>query len=149
MSVRMELSRVLILDSSPEQFITLSEVGGPRSFAIKIGTAEAVAIERRWRGAEPPRPQTHELLDSVVRSLGARLEGIEIHDLRQGTYFANLVLRASDGSTVEVDARQSDAIALAIAHDAPILVEEAVVASSAEQRDEIEPPFESAEEDDE
>ena len=72
MSVRMELSRVLILDSSPEQFITLSEVGGPRSFAIKIGTAEAVAIERRWRGAEPPRPQTHELLDSVVRSLGAR-----------------------------------------------------------------------------
>lgn len=149
MSVRMELSRVLILDSSPEQFITLSEVGGPRSFAIKIGTAEAVAIERRWRGAEPPRPQTHELLDSVVRSLGARLEGIEIHDLRQGTYFANLVLRASDGSTVEVDARPSDAIALAIAHDAPILVEEAVVASSAEQRDEIEPPFESAEEDDE
>jgi uncharacterized protein len=149
MSVRMELSRVLILDSSPEQFITLSEVGGPRSFAIKIGTAEAVAIERRWRGAEPPRPQTHELLDSVVRSLGARLEGIEIHDLRQGTYFANLVLRASDGSTVEVDARPSDAIALAIAHDAPILVEEAVVASSAEERDEIEPPFESAEEDDE
>jgi uncharacterized protein len=145
----MELSRVLILDSSPEQFITLSEVGGPRSFAIKIGTAEAVAIERRWRGAEPPRPQTHELLDSVVRSLGARLEGIEIHDLRQGTYFANLVLRASDGSTVEVDARPSDAIALAIAHDAPILVEEAVVASSAEERDEIEPPFESAEEDDE
>ncbi len=149
MSVRMELSRVLILDSSPEQFITLSEVGGPRSFAIKIGTAEAVAIERRWRGAEPPRPQTHELLDSVVRSLGARLEGVEIHDLRQGTYFANLVLRASDGSTVEVDARPSDAIALAIAHDAPILVEEAVVASSAEERDEIEPPFESAEEDDE
>lgn len=145
----MELSRVLILDSSPEQFITLSEVGGSRSFAIKIGTAEAVAIERRWRGAEPPRPQTHELLDSVVRALGARLEGVEIHDLRQGTYFANLVLRAADGSTVEVDARPSDAIALAIAHEAPILVDEAVVTSSAEERDEIEPPFESAEEDDE
>lgn len=149
MSVRMELSRVLILDSSPEQFITLSEVGGARSFAIKIGTPEAVAIERRWRGNEPPRPQTHDLLDSVVRALGARIEGVEIHDLRQGTYFANLVLRAADGSTVEVDARPSDAVALAIAHDAPILVDEAVVASSAEDRDEIEPPFESAEEDDE
>ncbi|MEY3021666.1 MAG: hypothetical protein RIS86_864, partial [Planctomycetota bacterium] len=104
MSVRMELSRVLILDSSAEQFITLTETGGERSFAIKIGTAEAVAIERRWRGGEPPRPQTHELLDSVVRALGARLEGVEIHDLRQGTYFANLVLRAADGSAVEVDA---------------------------------------------
>ena len=65
MNVEMELSRVLILDSSAEQFITLEEKGGSRSFAIKIGTAEALAIERRLRGELPMRPQTHELVDNM------------------------------------------------------------------------------------
>ena len=73
MFVPMELSRVLILDTSSEQFITLTEKGGVRSFAIKIGVSEAMAIERRLRGDQAPRPQTHDLLDSVIRLLGGEL----------------------------------------------------------------------------
>jgi bifunctional DNase/RNase len=148
MSVRMELSRVLILDSSAEQFITLTETGGERSFAIRIGTPEALAIERRLHGDTPVRPQTHDLLDSVIRALGASLERVVIHKFEQETYFASLLLRRGD-DRIEVDARPSDAIALAIAHDAPILVADEVVESSAEEREEVEPPIESVDADEE
>lgn len=92
MFVPMELSRVLILDTSSEQFITLTEKGGARSFAIKIGVSEAMAIERRLRGDQAPRPQTHDLLDSVIRLLGGELLKIVVHRLENGTYFASLLI---------------------------------------------------------
>ena len=147
MFVPMELSRVLILDSSAEQFITLTEKGGARSFAIKIGTPEAMAIERRLLGAAVPRPQTHELLDSVSRALGGRLEKVVIHSLEKGTYFASLMLRRGE-DLVEVDARPSDAIALGVAHGVDIEVAEAVLAEAAEERPDIDPPIEAGEDDD-
>ena len=139
MNVPMQLSRVLILDSSPEQFITLEERGGRRSFAIKIGTMEAVAIDRRLRGETPPRPQTHELLENAIRALGGELERIVIHRLEAGTYFASLMIRqrgiaAGDaGELVEVDARPSDAIALGVGLRTPIEVDETVLAESADE----------------
>lgn len=152
MNVSMELSRVLILDSSAEQFITLAEQSpapgrAPRSFAIKIGTAEAVAIDRRWRGDTPPRPQTHELLDNAIRALGGVLERMVIHRLENGTYYANLVIVRED-EIVEVDARPSDAIALAVGCQVPIEVAEEVLEESAEERPDIEPPIDAGEDDD-
>ena len=158
MNVPMQLSRVLILDSSPEQFITLEEVGGTRSFAIKIGTMEAVAIDRRLRGDAPPRPQTHELLENTIRALGGELERIVIHRLEGGTYFASLMIRQRGISTgnvgeipseiIEVDARPSDAIALGVGLRTPIVVDESVLAESADERPDIEPPIETGEDDD-
>ena len=151
MLVPMELSRVLILDSSAEQFITLTEKspadGEARSFAIKIGTAEAVAIERRLQGLEPPRPQTHDLLDNVVRTLGGEVARVVIHRLEEGTYFASLFIRQG-GELHEVDARPSDAIALGIKHRVPIEVAEEVLVESAEERPDVEPPIEAGEDDD-
>lgn len=146
MNVPMQLSRVLILDSSAEQFITLAEKGGPRSFAIKIGTAEAVAIDRRLRGDAPPRPQTHELVENVIRGLGATLERIAIHRLEGGTYFASLYL-SRDGESIEIDARPSDAIALGVANGTPIEVAEEVLDASSDERMEVEPPTEAGEDD--
>lgn len=143
----MELTRVLILDSSAEQFITLSERGGGRSFAIKIGTAEAVAIERRLAGVEPPRPQTHELLDGVLHALGGALVKILIHRLDEGTYFASLVIRRGE-ELIDVDARPSDAIALGVKHRTPIEVAEEVLSEANEERREVEPPIEAGEDDD-
>ena len=147
MTVPMELSRVLILDSSPEQFVTLAEKRGSRSFAIKIGSAEAVAIERRLRGDAPQRPHTHELLDATSGALGGTLERIVIHSLENGTFFANLVIR-QDGREVQVDARPSDALALAVKHRTPIEVEESVIEAAAEERPDILPPIEAGEDDD-
>ena len=72
MAVRMELSRIFIREMMDMQIIELSEVDGDRTFPIVIGLPEAFAIERRLKGIEIPRPQTHDLLASVIGHLGDR-----------------------------------------------------------------------------
>ncbi len=131
MSVRMELSRVFIREMADMQIIELSEVGGERTFPIVIGLPEAFAIERRLKGIEIPRPQTHDLLASVIRMLGGTLEKIEIHDLQGGTFYAKLVIGQGGEAVVEVDSRPSDAIALGVAEQVPIYVDENVLEQAA------------------
>jgi len=122
----MQLSRIFIREMSDMQIIELSEGEGGRSFPIVIGLPEAFAIERRLKGIEVPRPQTHDLLATVIRDLGGTLQRIEIDGLRGGTFYAKLVID-SDGEEVRVDSRPSDAIALGVAQDVPIFVDEAVL----------------------
>lgn len=131
MALKMELARVLIRETDDTHVVELREADvededQARIFPIVIGLMEAAAIERRLMGQVPPRPQTHELLDNVIRILGYELERIEITDLDNHTFFARLYLRNGD-TTVEVDARPSDAIALGSAHDIPIYVAEDVL----------------------
>ncbi|MCC6908514.1 MAG: bifunctional nuclease family protein [Phycisphaerales bacterium] len=126
MAVRMELSRIFIRELKDLQFIELQEVDGERSFPIAIGLPEAQAIERRLKGLEPPRPQTHDLLASTIDALGGELEHIVIHDLSDNTFFAKLVVK-QDGREIEIDSRPSDAIALGAATNVPIFVEEKVL----------------------
>ena len=126
MQVPMQLSRIFIREMTDMQIIELSEIGGDRAFPIVIGLPEAFAIERRLKGIEIPRPQTHDLLAGVIDALGAVLKRIEIHDMREGTFYARLVLER-DGTEVQVDSRPSDAIAIGVAKGAPILVEESVL----------------------
>lgn len=129
MNVRMELSRILIRELSDMQIIELTEVDGQRAFPIVIGLPEAFAIERRLKGTEVLRPQTHDLLASVIRHLGGALLRIEIHDLHEGTFYANLIIE-HEGEEVAVDSRPSDAIALGVAQRVPILVAEKVLAQA-------------------
>ena len=126
MDVRMELSRVIISELGDQQVIFLREVDGERSFPIMIGTNEAVAIDRRLKGIETPRPMTHDLLADVIEKLGARIQKIVVSELRSHTFIATLHL-VSDSGTVEVDSRPSDAIAVGVACDTPIYVAEEVL----------------------
>ena len=126
MAVRMELSRIFIREMTAMQIIELSELDGDRTFPIVIGLPEAFAIERRLKGIEIPRPQTHDLLASIVRNLGGQLMEIAITDLVDGTFFAKLVVE-QDGQTIEIDSRPSDAIALGVSEDVPIYVAEHVL----------------------
>ncbi len=126
MAVRMELSRIFIREMMDMQIIELTEVDGDRTFPIVIGLPEAVAIERRLKGVEIPRPQTHDLLASVVGHLGGRLREIVINDLVDGTFYAKLIIE-QDGQEIEVDSRPSDAIALGVAEQVPIYVAEHVL----------------------
>ena len=126
MAVRMELSRIFIREMMDMQIIELTEVDGDRTFPIVIGLPEAVAIERRLKGIEIPRPQTHDLLASVVGHLGGRLREIVINDLVDGTFYAKLIIE-QDGQEIEVDSRPSDAIALGVAEQVPIYVAEHVL----------------------
>lgn len=126
MAVLMELSRIFIREMTDMQIIELSEVDGDRTFPIVIGLPEAFAIERRLKGIEIPRPQTHDLLASVIRNLGGRLNRIIINDLSEGTFFAKLIVD-QDGREVEIDSRPSDAIALGVSEEVPIYVAEHVL----------------------
>jgi uncharacterized protein len=151
--VRMELARILIRELNDYQIIELREVvddpdsgdvapdaerealsrtpglpgGLVRSFPIVIGLMEAQAIERRLKGVQVKRPQTHELLSSVIESLGGQLKSISITDLSDHTFFATLDVKRASGEVVRIDARPSDAIALGVANDVPIYVEEKVL----------------------
>jgi bifunctional DNase/RNase len=123
MNVEAELSRIIINENSDQQIIVLKERHGNRSFPIVIGIVEIFAIDRRLKGINPPRPMTHDLLDSVINNLGAKIEKIVIDDLRNHTFFAKIHLRLK-GKNVEVDSRPSDAIALGAASNIPIYVAE-------------------------
>jgi hypothetical protein len=124
--VEMELARIIINDSSEQQFIFLREKGGQRQFPIVISIMEAMAIDRFVKEQETPRPLTHELMNKVIGGLGAHISRVEVTELKNGTFYANLVLQ-QDGSEVEVDARPSDAIALAIRNGSQIFVAEQVL----------------------
>ena len=126
MEVRMDLARIVINDESEQQIIILQERDGPRQFPIVIGLPEAIAIDRRVKGIVTPRPMTHDLLANVIADLDGELEKIVVHDLRDHTFYAKLVIRR-DGKLVEVDARPSDAIALGVAYDTPLYAEESVL----------------------
>ncbi|MBL8763081.1 MAG: bifunctional nuclease family protein [Phycisphaerae bacterium] len=110
--------------------VTYAQVEGGRSFPIVIGLPEAQAIERRLKGIQIKRPQTHDLLASVIENLGAKLESITINDLSDHTFFATLDVRDRGGNLVRIDSRPSDAIALGIAGNVPIFVEERVLDSA-------------------
>ncbi len=124
--VEMELARIIINDSSEQQFIFLREKGGQRQFPIVISMMEALAIDRFVKEQETPRPLTHELMNKVIGGLGAHISRVEVTELKNGTFYANLVLQR-DGSEIEVDARPSDAIALAIRNGSQIFVAEQVL----------------------
>jgi hypothetical protein len=96
---------------------------------IWIGLLEANAIALALEGTELPRPMTHDLMKSILLATGTRLLEIEIADIRESTYFALLHIERN-GENVRVDARPSDAIALALRCGARILVSETVFAQS-------------------
>ena len=126
MDIEMELSRIVIQETSEQQFIFLKECGGERTFPIVIGIGEAIAIDRRLKGIPTPRPMTHDLLYNVITEMGGTLEKIVISDLRDHTFFAVLYI-SLDGEMLEIDSRPSDAIALGVVENTPIYVAEHVL----------------------
>ena len=138
--IRMELSRIIISETAEEQVIVLREVEGGRAFPIVIGIWEALSIDRSIKERKTPRPMTHDLLGQVINGLHCRLDRIVITELRDRTFYANLIL-TRNGEHVEVDSRPSDAIALAVLLKAPIYVEEGVLddAGAVVPTDELEP----------
>lgn len=128
MPVEMQLARIIISEINENQVVFLKEVGGDRQFPILIGIFEATSIDRRVKEIERPRPLTHDLVVGIVEALGGELDSVMINELKDATYFANLRVRR-DGELIEIDARPSDAIAVAVTcvPPLPIYVDEAVL----------------------
>ncbi len=119
MPVLMELSRIIISEINDQQVIYLKETEGNRQFPILIGIFEATSIDRRVKGYPSPRPLTHDLIVSVVEQLGGQLQDVVISELKEHTYYARLRVR-QDGELIEIDARPSDAIAVAVTCQPPL-----------------------------
>jgi uncharacterized protein len=112
---------ILGLSTSPASggayALILKEVNGNRRLPIIIGAFEAQSIALEMEGIKPPRPLTHDLMKNILESVGSDLAEIIISELRDGTFYAKLSLDSQ-----EIDARPSDAIALAVRFGAPIYV---------------------------
>lgn len=117
--IPLELVGVRIELPTNQPIVLLREVGGERYLPIWIGAVEATAIAFALEGVEPQRPLTHDLLKDLTDGLGARVERVVVNDLREGIYYADLVL-AVNGSEIVVSARPSDAIALAARTEASL-----------------------------
>ena len=129
--------RVELPNNQP--IVLLKEVEGDRYLPIWIGAVEATAIAFAQQGVVPPRPLTHDLLKDVLESTGNALAEVRITEVKDGMFFAILVL----ASGVEVSARPSDSIALALRTGSRILCADEVLAEAgldapAEQEDEVE-----------
>lgn len=131
----MEAAGVLVFDGSH----TLGLVDPDRTVfvPISIGGTEALSISLRLEEESFERPLTHDLLDAVLAEFGGDVDRVQIDEIRRGTFHASVFLR-EDGETVELDARSSDAVAIAIGHDASIYVHESVIEASGVDRDELE-----------
>jgi bifunctional DNase/RNase len=119
--------RGLILDPvSNTPIVILKKPDENLFLPIWIGVFEANAIALQLEGVETPRPMTHDLLRAVISGLGAQVDGVVVHSLVENTFHAKILLSSNKNGKVEVDARPSDAIALALRCHAPIRVAESV-----------------------
>ena len=124
--LEMEVKGLLLDPASETPVLLLQAVGGTVVLPIWIGQVEANSIATALEGIREPRPMTHDLLHGVLQELGVELNRVEIWALREGTFYGRLQLRRSSDE-VQVDARPSDAIALAVRVSAPIYVAEEVM----------------------
>src|SRR5712691_6720714 len=122
----MKIKGLMIDPITNMPIIILRDTGGESVLPIWVGIFEANAIALELEKIVPPRPMTHDLLRDVITSLGARIQRIAVTELKDNTFYA-LIHLSQNGRTFEVDARPSDAIALALRAQAPIFVEKTVI----------------------
>ena len=108
--------------------VILNDTQKKRALPIWIGHAEAQAIARALEGFKPDRPLTHDLMISIIEGTGYKVHHIEINDLNDNTYFSSIVLENAIGELTPIDSRPSDAIAISLRADCPILISEKVFA---------------------
>jgi len=106
--------------------VILKDLEGKRSLPILIGPFEATAIALALEGTQVPRPLSHDLMKSVIEALKAKVDRIIIHDIQENTFYAKVVLESALGN-LEIDARPSDSIALALRTNSPIYVSERII----------------------
>jgi uncharacterized protein len=128
--IKVEIDSIRVSLMSQDRVVVLKDQSVDRYLPIWIGPSEAEAIRVELQGVEVTRPLTHDLLKSVILQLGGEVEQILINELRNDTFFARLEVK-SNGRTIEIDSRPSDAIALAVRLKVPIFVDESVMEKAA------------------
>jgi len=126
MLIPVQIRRVLIRETDQTFLVELAEKNGSRTLPIVIGQLESQAIMRRLSGEHAPRPMTHDLLDNAVCGLGGEVAGVTVVSAKEGVFYARVLIRQGNRE-VDLDARPSDALALAAGMDVPVWVEESLL----------------------
>jgi bifunctional DNase/RNase len=121
MQIEMNIKGLMIDPITNMPIIILRDQEGQRILPIWVGVFEANAIALQIENVQTPRPMTHDLLKNIIDDLSAEVERIVVTELKENTFYALIHLRTS-GHSIEVDARPSDAIALALRTHSPIFV---------------------------
>jgi len=119
--IPMEVVGVRVEMPSNQPIILLREIGGTRYLPIWVGAVEATAIAFAQQGLEPPRPLTHDLMAQLLDKLDATLVAVHINELRDGVFYSTMQMRDSLANLIQLSARPSDAVALALRTQANIL----------------------------
>jgi len=125
--IELVLNKIKVDETRNEQVIIFREKDGTRFLPVVIGIAEVNAIKMRLSGIKPPRPLTHDLLLQTIERLGAKLQKVTIDKLQNNTFYATLVLERDGKGELQIDARPSDCVALAIRAEAPVFVTEEIM----------------------
>ncbi len=126
MAVEMNIESIRVSIMNYQRVVILKEKFAERYLPIWIGAAEADAIAVRLQEVAVARPLTHDLLKSLIESLGAQVTSVVVNDLANDTFYAHIILDVN-GRQMEIDSRPSDAIALAVRAHVPIYAEESVL----------------------
>jgi bifunctional DNase/RNase len=129
MQIEMHIKGLMVDPSTNMPIVILRDKDGTRLLPIWVGVFEANAIALQIEKVAPPRPMTHDLLKNIIHELKAHVRKVVVCDVKENTFFATIHLDLA-GDTLTVDARPSDAIALALRTRAPIFVEEQVIADA-------------------
>ena len=129
MEIEMTIKGLMIDPITNMPIIILRDDEGQRMLPIWVGVFEANAIALQIENVQTPRPMTHDLLKNVIDDLRGRVDRIVVCELKENTFYARIHMSV-DGRVLEVDARPSDAIALALRTRSPIFVEETVIQSA-------------------
>ena len=126
-----EIKALLMDPFNNAPVILLKDRNSSKAMPIWIGEAEAMSIALGLQNGRFPRPLSHDLMKAIIDDLEGSVEKIVITGLKDGTYYATIFLRSSDGKSVEVDARPSDSLALALRIGSPIYIADDVFEASA------------------
>jgi bifunctional DNase/RNase len=130
MEIEVKIRGLMMDPGSGTPIIILKDINSETMLPIWVGAYEANAIALEIEKVSPQRPMTHDLLRNIIVEMGATVERVVVTELRDNTFFAVIVLRSSADEPILIDARPSDAIALALRADCPIFVNEEVIRAS-------------------
>jgi len=130
MEIEVKIRALMMDPNSGTPIIILKDVQSDTMLPIWVGAYEANAIALEIEKISPPRPMTHDLLRNLIKELGLLVERVVVTRLQDNTFFAEIEMRNSDGDLMRLDARPSDAIALALRVDCPIYVDMEVIKAS-------------------
>jgi len=131
--VKVDAIRISLMGS--HRVVVLKDQGSNRYLSIWIGQPEADAITIHMTDSRVARPLTHDLIVSLLRDLNATVRYVLVNELRDDTYYARIIIRSKDGKELNIDARPSDAIALAVRVGCSIYVDDEIMAQHSQEPD--------------